>query len=254
MKYGSSGNKYSFFPAMRNGSPWVRLSALLWGLGCLVRRQFVKGFLFLAAEAAIILYMIRTGLYNLDKLMTLGTVAQQKIWNEAKSIFEYLDGDRSLNILLYGIVTAAVVVLAFILLRASVISAYRAEVSWKKYGKAAPYHEEAKAFLDDRLQITLLLFPIIGITAFILLPLIFMSCMAFTNYSVLDSKLVLFDWVGLDNFRRVLSFSSSLGKTFWSVLGWTLVWAVVATFSNYILGMLLAIFINWKEIRLKKLK
>ena len=252
MKYGSSGNKYSFFPAMRNGSPWVRLSALLWGLGCLVRRQFVKGFLFLAAEAAIILYMIRTGLYNLDKLMTLGTVAQQKIWNEAKSIFEYLDGDRSLNILLYGIVTAAVVVLAFILLRASVISAYRAEVSWKKYGKAAPYHEEAKAFLDDRLQITLLLFPIIGITAFILLPLIFMSCMAFTNYSVLDSKLVLFDWVGLDNFRRVLSFSSSLGKTFWSVLGWTLVWAVVATFSNYILGMLLAIFINWKEIRLKK--
>ena len=252
MKYGSSGNKYNFFPAMRNGSPWVRLSALLWGLGCLVRRQFVKGFLFLAAEAAIILYMIRTGLYNLDKLMTLGTVAQQKIWNEAKSIFEYLDGDRSLNILLYGIVTAAVVVLAFILLRASVISAYRAEVSWKKYGKAAPYHEEAKAFLDDRLQITLLLFPIIGITAFILLPLIFMSCMAFTNYSVLDSKLVLFDWVGLDNFRRVLSFSSSLGKTFWSVLGWTLVWAVVATFSNYILGMLLAIFINWKEIRLKK--
>ena len=252
MKYGSSGNKYSFFPAMRNGSPWVRLSALLWGLGCLVRRQFVKGFLFLAAEAAIILYMIRTGLYNLDKLMTLGTVAQQKIWNEAKSIFEYLDGDRSLNILLYGIVTAAVVVLAFILLCASVISAYRAEVSWKKYGKAAPYHEEAKAFLDDRLQITLLLFPIIGITAFILLPLIFMSCMAFTNYSVLDSKLVLFDWVGLDNFRRVLSFSSSLGKTFWSVLGWTLVWAVVATFSNYILGMLLAIFINWKEIRLKK--
>lgn len=32
-----------------------------------------------------------------------------------------------------------------------------------------------------------------------------------------------------------------------------MVWAVVATFSNYILGMLLALFINWKEIRAKKM-
>ena len=46
--------------------------------------------------------------------------------------------------------------------------------------------------------------------------------------------------------------NGSLGSTFWSVLGWTLVWALAATFSNYILGMLLALFINWKEIRLKK--
>jgi len=252
MKHRNNEQIYAFIPAIRNGSLWVRLSALLWGLGCLIRGQLVKGLLFLASEAAVVLYMIRTGLYNLDKLMTLGTVAQQKVWNEEKSIFEYMDGDRSLNILLYGIVTVAVVALALILLRASVISAYRAETAWKKYGKAAPYFEESKAFLDDRLQITLLLFPVLGITAFILLPLIFMSSMAFTNYSVLDSKLVLFDWVGLDNFRRVLSFSSNLGKTFWSVLAWTLLWAVLATFSNYILGMLLAIFINWKEIRFKK--
>ena len=252
MKHRNNEQIYAFIPAIRNGSLWVRLSALLWGLGCLIRRQLVKGLLFLASEAAVVLYMIRTGLYNLDKLMTLGTVVQQKVWNEEKSIFEYMDGDRSLNILLYGIVTVAVVALALILLRASVISAYRAETAWKKYGKAAPYFEESKAFLDDRLQITLLLFPVLGITAFILLPLIFMSSMAFTNYSVLDSKLVLFDWVGLDNFRRVLSFSSNLGKTFWSVLAWTLLWAVLATFSNYILGMLLAIFINWKEIRFKK--
>ena len=44
---------------------------------------------------------------------------------------------------------------------------------------------------------------------------------------------------------------NTIGKTFWSVLGWTLVWAVFATFLNYILGMLLAIIINRRTTRIK---
>ena len=142
--------------------------------------------------------------------------------------------------------------MGLLLLRASVKSAYSAEQSWKKYGRAPTFEQDIKALLDERLQFSLLSLPILGVIAFILLPLIFMSSMAFTNYSVLDSKLVLFDWVGFKNFARTLSMNGSLGSTFWSVLGWTLVWALAATFSNYILGMLLALFINWKEIRLKK--
>ena len=74
--------------ALRKGSLWVWLSALIWGLGNLIRRQFVKGTLFLAAEAGVVLFTIQSGLYNLDKLTTLGTVAQQKVWNDEKSIFE----------------------------------------------------------------------------------------------------------------------------------------------------------------------
>lgn len=62
---------------------------------------------------------------------------------------------------------------------------------------------------------------------------------------------MLFDWVGLANFKKVLSFSDSIGQTFWSVLGWTLIWAVFATGLNYILGMLLALLINRKGTRFK---
>src|SRR5699024_12128940 len=58
----------------------------------------------------------------------------------------------------------------------------------------------------------------------IFLPLIFMICMAFTNYSKIDNHLVLFDWVGLDNFAALFDANSILGSTFWSVLVWTLVW------------------------------
>jgi arabinogalactan oligomer/maltooligosaccharide transport system permease protein len=57
--------------------------------------------------------------------------------------------------------------------------------------------------------------------------------------------------VGLANFAQLFSSGSRLAATFWPVLGWTLIWAVCATFSNFILGMLLALLINRKGTRIK---
>lgn len=70
----------------------------------------------------------------------------------------------------------------------------------------------------------------LGILIFTILPLVFMISMAFTNYSKVGQHLVLFDWVGLKNFGEVLNFGSDIGSQFWSVLGWTLIWAFFATF------------------------
>ena len=91
-----------------------------------------------------------------------------------------------------------------------------------------------------------------GILIFTIMPLIFMISMAFTNYDR-DHQPPghLFDWVGLVNFGKVLDFTSDLGKTFWPVLGWTIVWAIFATFLNYIFGMVLALVINRKETKFK---
>ncbi len=86
--------------------------------------------------------------------------------------------------------------------------------------------------------------PLIFIFGLTVLPLVIMICMAFTNYSKLDNHLVLFDWVGLENFRTLSDSNSILGSTFWSVLAWTVIWAFFATFSNYIFGMILAMVIN----------
>ena len=230
----------------------VTLSAVICGWGCLIRKQFVKGALYLAAEVGIILYMINSGAFHLSKLVTLGDVKPEKVWNEAKSIFEYTDGDRSLPILLYGIITVAVLLAGVLLMCLSVKSAYKAEVACKKGGKAKTIVEDVRDLFDKRLHVTLLSLPILGVLMFTILPLLFMMSMAFTNYSVLDMKLVQFDWVGLDNFRRLFNMDTGLGQTFWSVLRWTIVWALLATFSNYFLGMLLSLFINWKEIKAKK--
>lgn len=78
-----------------------------------------------------------------------------------------------------------------------------------------------------------------------------MICMAFTNYSKIDNHLVLFDWVGLENFATLFDSGSVLGSTFGRVLVWTLVWAFFATFTNYIAGMILAIVINRNDTKAK---
>ena len=69
----------SVLSALKNGSMMVTLSAVICGWGCLIRKQFVKGILYLAAELAIIYYMINSGAHHLSKLITLGDQEQQKI-------------------------------------------------------------------------------------------------------------------------------------------------------------------------------
>ena len=47
--------------ALRDGGPETKASALVMGLGNMAHKQLPKGLLFLAAEIAYILFMIRSG-------------------------------------------------------------------------------------------------------------------------------------------------------------------------------------------------
>ena len=61
---------------------------------------------------------------------------------------------------------------------------------------------------------------------------------------------------GLQNFNELLAWnsgSSNMSAAFGEILGWTIIWAIFATFTNYFLGMFVAIMINKKGIRLKKI-
>lgn len=233
-------------------NPLVWLSALIWGSGCIAYKQIVKGLLFLFAEILIIRFTLTSGIENLKLLITLGEREQTKVWNDAKCVYEYVDGDRSLVILLYGIITIALIAFGICLLIKSVKATAKASELKAKGKKVPSFREEVKDLFDNNLHKSLLALPLLGVVVFTILPLLFMMCMAFTDYSTIDSKLVLFDWVGLKNFKSLVTLGSNIGKTFWSVLEWTLAWAFLATFSNYFLGMGLAMLINWKEVMAKK--
>jgi len=144
------------------------------------------------------------------------------------------------------------IIFAFICLWVvSIESAYKAYCLWDKGKKVPKFKDDVKSLFDSNLHAFLLPLPVLGVVVFTILPLVFMIFMAFTNYSKLGSHTVIFNWVGLKNFAKILNFSDAIGSTFWSVLGWTLVWAVAATFSNYFLGMILAMVINRRGTRAK---
>lgn len=88
---------------------------------------------------------------------------------------------------------------------------------------------------------------------FTLLPIIFMILIAFTNFDA-DHQPPgnLFTWVGMTNVTDIFLGNEIKTNTFFGLLGWTIVWAIFATFTNYILGMLLAVAINSKLMKLKQ--
>ena len=250
-KAGEFATPYTCAAALTQGGAVTKLSALVMGLGNIVHGQVVKGLLFLLAEIAYVFFMIRSGFHNLAMLVTLGTVEQQEIWDEAQQVYLYTKGDQSILLLLYGLATIFLTVIMVWIWRGTLKSAYQAECLTKLGKHVRSFREDLKSLLDENIYRLFMVPSMVFISALTILPLIFMICMAFTNYSKIDNHLVLFDWVGLENFASLFDSSSVLGSTFGSVLVWTLVWAFFATFTNYFAGMILAIAINRKDTKAK---
>lgn len=173
---------YTCIGALQQGNAVTRLSALVLGLGNMLNGQLIKGLLFLAGELAYLWFMIRYGFHNLVMLVTLGSVEQQEIWDEAQQVFLYTKGDQSVLLLLYGVATILLTVIAFWGWRGALRSAYKAECLKKEGRHLNNFREDLASLLDENLCRLLMTPPMFFITALTILPLIFMICMAFTNY------------------------------------------------------------------------
>jgi len=231
-----------------------RLAFILMGFAHIRAGQVIKGLGYFLLEIAFIVYMIQNGFTTLVNLVTLGTVQQGMVYDEAEEIFVRVDGDNSMLMLLYGVVVLFVILSFIIVWRISVSTGFRALINKKKGKKNSSFLEDIKSLTDKNIYMLLLFIPLLGLFLFTVLPLVYMILMAFTNYDVNHQPPGnLFDWIGLSNFKELLLSSGKIAHTFWPVLGWTMVWAVFATFSNYFLGIMLAVLINRDGVKLKKL-
>ena len=250
-----SARYVSLQTALANGGPVVWLSCLIMGLGNFAAGQYLKGLLFLAIEIGTIAFLtVRGGgIYWISMLPSLGDRKTEEVWNEAKGVYEYVIGDNSQLILLYGVASVAVIVLGLLVWQASVRSGYLGLHDRKSGIKAKTFVEDVKDLFDENIHKTLMILPVACLCVFTIIPLVYMMCMAFTNYSKTGDHLILFDWVGFDNFISLFNPNSSIGKQFGSVLGWTIIWAIFATFLNFFMGTIVAIIINRPTTRAKGL-
>lgn len=233
----------------------TKVSYLIFGFGNMVKGQIIKGLLFLAAEVGYILYMILFGSVYISKFGTLGTVAQI-VTKDEMGFPIYTPGDNSMLILLYSVLTIVITCVVLFIYIANIKSSYLLQQKIANGERVMSFKEEVKDFLDGKFHITMLSLPVILISVFTILPLIFMILIAFTSY---DKQHLppgnLFTWVGFSNFSDLLTVTegASKGLTFVELTKWTIIWAIFATFTNYILGMIVALMINKKGIKLKSL-
>ena len=253
------------FHTFTKGNWAVKLSFLIFGFGNIYYGQIMRGVFFLLFEVIFITYMfipfgtnqLGYGLYWLSKGnwfkvgSTIGTV-QGHMHPDFPGV--WVKGDDSVRVLLYGLLTIIFIV-AFIATWRMQVKQCRICMDITAIGKKIKSgKDDLKSLLDDQFHKTLLTPSLVGILVFTVLPIIFMVLVAFTSYdAVNDGYSNLFSWVGLENFNALVDFGrGGVGLAFSELLGWTLMWAFFATFSNYFLGMLVAIMINKKGIVLKK--
>ncbi len=240
----------------------VKLSFLIFGFGNFYYGQIMRGILFLVFEIVFFGYMFvpSGGLYWLAKGnwfqvgKTVGTVQGGFQYDPIYDTDVWVTGDDSVKVMLYGLLTIIFIV-AFIYTWRLQVKQCRICMNITAKGKKVKSgKQDLRSLLDDQFHKTLLALPLTGILAFTVLPIIYMVLVAFTSYDAAhDGYSNLFSWVGLEHFNELFDFGKGgLGLAFGEILSWTLMWAFFATFTNYFLGMFVAIMINKKGIKIKK--
>ena len=245
------------FTTFRDGDWKTRVSYLVMGFGNIARGQVLRGLLFLLFEAVFIVYMCFGGAYWLSMLGSLGTQGPGEIYDPIYDTYVYTYNDNSFKILLYGVLTIFFIIAFIYTWRVNIRQNKIAQGILAGGKRLKSGRDDLRSLVDDQFHKTLLALPVVGILVFTVMPIVFMILVAFTNYDSHHNGFTnnLFTWVGLDNFNKMLSWTSggvSYAATFGEVLAWTLIWAFFATFTNYFLGMLVAMMINKKGIRIKK--
>ncbi|WP_320163710.1 sugar ABC transporter permease [uncultured Trichococcus sp.] len=246
----SYGQQMTFRELFKEGDVATKLSFVVMGAANLANKQYLKGLIFLFSQIAFFYWLIRNGLRALAMLATLGTQEQGLVFDERLGIEVLQEGDNSMLLLLFGI---AAIVICVLLLGLYIINLKSARNihELKQAGKRIPSTmDDLGSLLNERFYATLMTIPLLGVLLFTVLPLLYMISIAFTNYdhTHLPPK-NLFTWVGLVNFGNVIS--GNMADTFFPVLGWTLIWATLATVTCFFFGILLALLINTKGLKFK---
>lgn len=243
--------KLSVREALKVGDWRMKLSAVIMGTSQLLHGQILKGLWFLAIELSFFTWFFARGIKSLQSLVTLGTHKQGFVFDKSLGINVLHQGDNSMLLLLFGVATILVIFIFLYQYWVNLKSARKLQ-EFDLYHKRIPtLREDLSSLLDSKLHILLMSVPIAGVIAFTILPLIYMISIAFTNYdhNHLPPK-NLFSWVGFENFGNVLG--GDVAGTFFPLLGWTIIWAVMATVTSFLFGVLLAMLINAKGIKGKK--
>ena len=213
------------------------LSILFAGLGQLYNRRYVKGIAFIVIQASFLITFFEFLNIGYWGLFTLGEIPRV---------------DHSIFLLIQGLVSVIITVFAVTLYYLNIVDAKNNAIDIM-LGKPKPtMRQSLKAFYDNGFPYFMVIPGLIMLIFIVVLPLMFMIALAFTDYNLYNSPpRNLLNWVGFENFVNLVSIPL-WRRTFLSVFAWTVVWTVVATTLQIALGLFLALIVNDPRIKFKR--
>ena len=214
------------------------LLSIIPGFGQFYNKQYVKGIIFLVLTAAFFGSFYDTLEWGFWGLFTLGTIPQL---------------DHSIFLLIDGIIALIVAVIG---LGIYIFNLYDAFSNGRKRDKGFSLNtvkEQYHNLLDNGFPYLMISPGFLLLIFVVIFPIIFVVLLSFTNYDLYHSppaKLV--DWVGIQNYIDIFKLDL-WRKTFFGVLGWTIVWTFGATTLQVAIGIFLAVVINQKDLKGKAL-
>lgn len=242
--------------AVRDGDIWTKLSLIIMGVGYFGRKQWIKGILLTAIELGFFVFTFGFSWKYITKLNTLGIVQREEIFDIVTMTKTVNDYDNSLLILLCGIIGILLIAAFIVLYFNNLKVVYQLQKMQERGEHINSFIEDCRELVNGKFHITLLTLPSLGVLVVNIIPILFMIGIAFTNYDMdHQPPTYLFTWVGFKNFQSLFTTTTTVtfGYVFFRILIWTLIWAFLATTTTFLGGILLAIFINHKMIKCKKL-
>ncbi|MFG3340258.1 carbohydrate ABC transporter permease [Glycomyces sp. NPDC048151] len=235
-------------------------SALVWGAGQLINRQAGKAAFFFAFFAGLVGWEIASGNYyagmdftprsnggffirGLWGLFTLGTQPREM------TITGLTEGDNSIVLMANGLIALLTLALLAIVWGWSVRDAVRYRTALNTGARPEASRAYFRRLWEGAFAYIVLSPGMVLLVFMAVLPVLFGILVAFTDYNRdnLPPK-HLVSWVGFENFATIFAVPSWTA-TFVGILGWTVVWAVLATVTTYAAGMLQAVLLASPRVR-----
>lgn len=221
--------------------PWLSLVTIpIPGLAQLLLKQPVKAALFflgtLFSYVVALPYALGFGNYMGKGLFGLFSLAQGGTRQQ-----------RSIIFMIEGIIALALMAIALTIFIMSFLDARKTETGLIRGIRERSWFETLNGIKTDGFPYLVSLPALLALLFIVIVPLSTTVLLSFTNQD--PNNQAKFTWIGFDNYVSIMQGKGSVGKAFVTILGWTLVWTLVATTSAILTGFALALLTNNPRIK-----
>ncbi len=236
------------------------LSFFLFGLGQLKNKQKGKALFFFAFQFVYVAVEVLT-----SSLVSPGIPGQPDYWGYGffrRGIHGFITlgettggrfRDNSPIMMIEGIIVFFLLFILAVIWLMNIRDANNTCIRYREAGERQTSKEFYKEVFETGFAYVVSAPALILMMFVSILPIIFSFLTAFTNYDAYHNPPAdLIDWVGFSNFAKILQLPG-WRSTFLGVASWTVIWAILSTFTTFFGGLLVAVVINNKRVVFKKI-